>query len=162
MDLNADIESAGVQSRSAHEFLQVLVEEICAYREIDGILIGTEPGDSKEPKSSGVSLGIEVTVIESPCRSRKQKTFGSLRPVCATLVRCCDCGRLPGAGFATKFSFPRPWKPIMGFTAPPEAKPYYWWKTKTLFAASLRKCLRAAATGCWPPRMQKPPRISSG
>ena len=45
MDLSADIEPAGVQSGSAHEFLQVLVEEICAYREIDGILIWTEPAD---------------------------------------------------------------------------------------------------------------------
>jgi len=60
MDLSADIKPAGVQSRSAHEFLQALVEEICAYGEIDGILIWTEPADSKEPKSSGVSLGIEV------------------------------------------------------------------------------------------------------
>jgi CheY-like chemotaxis protein len=60
MDLSTDLEPAGVQSASADEFLQVLVEEICAYREIDAILIWTEAADSKEPKSSGVSLGIEV------------------------------------------------------------------------------------------------------
>ena len=47
MDLSADIEPAGVRSHSAHEFLQALVEEICAYGEIDGILIWTGTGGLK-------------------------------------------------------------------------------------------------------------------
>ncbi len=59
-NLSTDIESAGVQPGLADDLLEVLVEEICAYGRIEGILIWTEQRDVEEAKSSRVSLSIEV------------------------------------------------------------------------------------------------------
>jgi CheY-like chemotaxis protein len=59
-NLNPDIEPAGVQPGLANDLLEVLVEEICAYGQVDGILIWTEQTDAEEAKKSCLSLGIEV------------------------------------------------------------------------------------------------------
>ena len=60
MDLSTDIEPAEVRAGLAHEFLEVLVEEICAHGEVDGILIWTEQEETEEAERSRVNLGIEV------------------------------------------------------------------------------------------------------
>ncbi len=60
MDLSQDIEPAGVRTGLAHELLEVLVEEICAYREVGGILIWTEQAETEEAERSRVNLGIEI------------------------------------------------------------------------------------------------------
>jgi len=76
-NLSPDIESAGVQPGLANDLLEALVEEICAYSRIDGILIWTEQTDAEEAKSPRVSLGIEVysrkiTVAEPKTRSVRE------------------------------------------------------------------------------------------
>jgi CheY-like chemotaxis protein len=59
-DLSPDLEQAGVRPDLANEFLRILVEEICAYGQVEGIFIWTEQADAGEAERSRASLGIEV------------------------------------------------------------------------------------------------------
>jgi CheY-like chemotaxis protein len=59
-DLSADLEPAEVHASLADEFLPKMVEEICAYPEVDGILIWTEQTGTKDAKGSRANLGVEV------------------------------------------------------------------------------------------------------
>jgi CheY-like chemotaxis protein len=74
-DLSAEIESAG---GVAQELLPVLVEEICAYREVEGILIGTEQTDAEGAEKSHVSLLIEVYSSQITLPETKTKNLREL------------------------------------------------------------------------------------
>lgn len=78
MDLSTDIEPAGVRAGLAHEFLEVLVEEICAYGEVGGILIWTEQAETEEAERSQVNLGIEIYSSQVTVPEPKTKNLREL------------------------------------------------------------------------------------
>jgi CheY-like chemotaxis protein len=77
-NLSPDIEPAGVQPGLANDLLEVLVEEICAYGRVDGILIWTEQTDAEEAKKSCVSLGVEVYSRQITVPEPKTKSIREL------------------------------------------------------------------------------------
>jgi CheY-like chemotaxis protein len=77
-DLSSAIEQAGVRAGLGNDLLEALVEEICAYGQVDGILIWTEQTDTEEAKRSRVSLGIEVYNKQITVPEPKTKTVREL------------------------------------------------------------------------------------
>ncbi len=73
-DFSTDLEQPGVRPGLAHELLEVLVEEVCAYGQLDGIMIWTEQADAEEARSR-VNLGIEVYSKQITVPVPKTKTM---------------------------------------------------------------------------------------
>ncbi|MGA2960143.1 MAG: response regulator [Candidatus Korobacteraceae bacterium] len=86
-DLSTGIEHAGVQSGLAKDLLEVLVEEICAYGQVDSLVIWTEQTAAEEAKRSRVSLGIEVYSRQITAPEPKTETMREL----STRLRDIGC-----------------------------------------------------------------------